>query len=80
MEVIQDDMVFNPYNPEMEGDWGMQALLKTNKGEISVRTGGSDGRLMISKEKPYEVWYPDKENPTGEQTADDIFNWILKNK
>ncbi len=76
-EIIIDDIIFLPYNPELEGKWGIQSLMKTSKGILSVRAKGEG--LFISKERPYEVWYPGDEEPTGYQTADDIFNWIKIN-
>lgn len=76
--MIRDDMIFEPYKFPGE-EWeesedGYQALLPTSMGEISVRFDGRN--LFTSKEKPYEVWYPNEDTPIGGQTADDIFNWI----
>ena len=68
--ICQDDMEFYPY-PLMGG---YQCRMKVKTGIISVRFGGH--RLLTSNTGPYEVWYPDRDVPDGDQTADDIWNYI----
>ena len=71
MEFIKDDMIFKPYN---SGSGGYQCKMKVKNGIISVRYGGRG--LFTNANKPYEVWYPDEDSPIGEQTADDIWNYM----
>ena len=67
--ICQDDMEFYPYPTG-----GYQCRMKVKTGIISVRFGGHG--LFTSEEGPYEVWYPDRDTPDGDQTADDIWNYI----
>lgn len=69
-DLIKDDMLFKPYKTM----GGYQCIIPTKKGNISVRYGGYS--TLTSKDKPYEVWYPDEDAPTPDQTADDIFEYI----
>jgi len=69
MILIKDDMIFVPY---LYG--GYQCKMKTKRGIISVRCGSDT--LFTSKDEPYEVWYPDRDEPNGYQTADDIWKYI----
>ena len=70
MEFIRDDMIFKPY--ELMGGW--QCIMNTNRGRISVRHG-SPG-LFTTVEYPYEVWYPTEDEPSGRQSADNIWDYI----
>lgn len=72
MSILKDDMIFEPYPYG-----GYQCKMKTIKGIISVRYG--DHGLFTNNNKPYEVWYPDRDEPDGYQTADDIWNYIKQN-
>ena len=72
--MIKDDMIFKPY--QTMGGW--QCIMNTKKGKISVRLGGHG--LIANSNKPYEVWYPTEDTPIGEQTADDIWNYINNKK
>jgi hypothetical protein len=67
--VIIDDLPFIPYM-----DNGLQCLVFTDEGKISIRRDGFS--LFTDKEHPYEVWYPTEAEPSGYQTADDIWNYI----
>jgi len=69
MSMIQDDMEFKPYPMG-----GFQCIMETKLGKISVRTGKET--LITSTKKPYEVWYPTNNEPTGYQDANDIWNYI----
>ena len=69
-ELIKDDMIFKPYSTM--GGW--QCIMNTERGKISVRYIGRG--LITDKDHPYEVWYPDKDSPTGYQVADDIWSYI----
>ena len=71
MAFLKDDMIFEHYNGS---SGGYQCKMKVKNGVISVRYGGRG--LITSHNKPYEVWYPDEDAPTGDQTADDIWNYI----
>jgi hypothetical protein len=71
MGFLKDDMIFEPYN---SGSGGYQCKMKVKKGTISVRYGGHG--LITTVDKPYEVWYPDEDTPIGEQTAEDIWNYV----
>ena len=65
-----DDFPFVPYLTM----GGLQAKIPCKKGVISIRRD-SDG-LIISSDKPYEVWYPDRDCPDAYQTAEDIWGYI----
>lgn len=67
--MILDDMVFKEYPTG-----GYQCLIETKAGWISVRYGSN--LLFTESDKPYEVWYPTEDEPTGYQTANDIFTYI----
>jgi hypothetical protein len=69
-ELIKDDMIFKPYLTM--GGW--QCIMETKRGKISIRLGGYG--CFASKDKPYEVWYPTEDTPIGEQSADDIWNYV----
>jgi len=69
----QDDMLFVPY---MCGSYGWQCKINTKLGVISVRFGGHG--LLTDEQRPYEVYYPTEDSPSGFQTADDIWNYINK--
>jgi len=69
-----DDFPFVPYITT----GGLQAKIQTKRGIISIRRDGHG--LIVSSDKPYEVWYPDESEPTGYQTAEDIWNYIKLNK
>ena len=69
MIMLRDDMIFKPYMND-----GYQCKMKISKGVISVRYGGK--YLFTDEQHPYEVWYPDKDEPEGYQTPDDIWNYI----
>lgn len=64
-------MIFLPYM-----DDGYQCKMNTSSGIISVRFNGAG--LFADNERPYEVWYPTEDAPNGYQTADDIWDYILK--
>jgi len=70
MEFIRDDMLFKPY--ETMGGW--QCIMNTKRGKISVRYG-SPG-LFVTVEYPYEVWYPTDDAPIGNQSAENIWDYI----
>jgi len=72
MSFIKDDMIFEPY---VFG--GFQCKIKIKIGIISVRFGSYG--LFTSPKFPYEVWYPDHDSPDGDQTAEDIWNYIKVN-
>jgi len=57
-------------------DSGYQCKMKVQTGIISVRYKGYG--LFTNENKPYEVWYPEDNAPTGYQTADNIWNYIKK--
>lgn len=71
-DFIQDDMEFSKYM-----DCGYQCKMKVKSGIISVRFGCKN--LITDTERPYEVWYPLDDTPTGYQTAEDIWNYIKSN-
>lgn len=62
-------MKFKPYPG---GGW--QAKLPTKIGNVSVRYGSD--YLFTDAARPYEVWYPTNEEPTGYQTASDIKAYV----
>lgn len=70
MEFIRDDMIFKPY--QLMGGW--QCIMETKRGRISVRYGSSS--LFVTDGRPYEVWYPSEDTPTGRQSADNIWDYI----
>lgn len=71
--MIKDDMIFEPYMPEYrENAW--RCVMEVSTGKISVRFGGRG--LFTDNNRPYEVWYPEDDTPTGYQTADDIWDYI----
>lgn len=72
-DTVIDDMIFvkYPYG-------GMQCIMMLPMGKLSVRKGGHG--LFTDTERPYEVWFPGDDSPTGYQTADDIFRWINEHK
>lgn len=49
---------FVPY-----GDDGWQKVIETSMGRMSIRFGGS--RLFVSATRPFEVWYPGEDAPSG---------------
>ena len=55
-------------------DNAWQCKMELRSGVISVRFGGYG--LFTDSERPYEVWYPENDSPTGYQTADDIWSYI----
>lgn len=67
---IKDDMLFKPYLTM----GGHQCIMQTERGKISVRYGGYG--VIARPKTPYEVWYPTKDTPTGNQTANDIWDYI----
>ena len=69
-----DDLPFVPYLTM----GGLQAKITLKNGVLSVRRGGHG--LIVSSDKPYEVWYPDRDCPDGYQTADDIWDYIKKQR
>jgi hypothetical protein len=69
MSFIKDDMIFEPYMNN-----GFQCKMEISVGVISVRFGGHG--LITRSGKPYEVWYPTDSAPIGDQTAEDIWNYI----
>ncbi len=71
MELLRDDMIFKPYN---SGSGGYQCKMSIKTGVISVRYGGTS--LMTDDKRPYEVWFPNDDEPTGYQTAQDIWDYI----
>ena len=62
-------MTFVPYP-----HGGYQCKMKVSKGIVSVRCDSH--YLFTNDEGPYEVWYPDRDEPNGYQTADDIWKYI----
>ena len=67
--MIRDDMNFVPYPLG-----GYQCKMKLKNGTMSVRFGCHT--LFTDSAGIYEVWYPDRDEPDGYQTADDIWNYI----
>lgn len=67
--IIQDGFTFFPYQND-----GYQCIIKTIFGPLSIRFGGQS--LAVSDDRPYEVWYPDQDEPTKHQTAQDIWGYI----
>ena len=61
---VLDDMLFTPYLKD-----GWIATVKTNKGNITVRYGGSN--LLTTGKRPYEIRLQGGE-VVGYQTAEDI--------
>ena len=72
-EFMQDDFIFKPYP-----SGGYQSIVMLSIGRLSIRCK-SNG-LFIDKNRPYEVWYPTDDVPTGYQTGEDIWNYIKKVK
>jgi len=70
----KDDMVFVNYMNQPDS-W--QCKMNVAAVLISVRLGP---RLVTDNERPYEVWYPTEDAPTGYQTANDIWDYISRNK
>jgi len=71
--LTKDDMIFVPYPMG-----GYQCKMEVSKGTISVRYDSS--YLFTNDDCIYEVWYPDRSEPDGYQTADDIWKYISKCK
>ena len=74
--LIKDDMLFKPYCYAGEAPDGYQCKIKLSAGIISVRYKGYG--LIVDSSRPYEVWYPTEDAPSGYQTANDIFNYIKR--
>ena len=60
---------FEPYM-----DNGFQKIVQTEKGRLSIRFGGRG--LFVNDAHPFEVWYPEKDEPSGYQTAEDIQKYL----
>jgi hypothetical protein len=67
--MVIDDFDFLPYMND-----GYQCKVKCEKGIISIRYKGNN--LIADEKRPFEVWYPNENSPTGYQTTDDVWNYI----
>ena len=68
-QIIYNDLLFTPYMND-----GYQCKIPTKKVIISVRYKGAN--LIANNDKPFEVWYPDEDSPTGYQNDEDVYNYI----
>jgi len=60
---------FEPYM-----DDGFQKIVQTKNGRLSIRHGGRG--LFVNDDGPFEVWYPENDEPSGYQSAEDIKKYL----